>query len=143
MEAPREAVVKVPLLNELPERVGLVKELDKLENVSVTEPDMGDPVVKVGVMISSVPVDTSDLLSLPVPVKIEELSVKVLTPRLTVADEMMPEVQLRVEVWFVAKAELVTLSVDDPEEERVIVKVEVEAVGRTGVTGAVPEIGAV
>lgn len=140
MEAPREAVVKVPLLNGLPERVGLVNELDKLENVSVTEPDMGIPVVKVGVMISSEPVDTSDLLSVRVPVKIEELSVRVVTPRLTVADETKPEVQLCVEVWFVAKAELVTLSVDDPEDERVIVKVEADAVGRTDVTGAVPEI---
>lgn len=139
MEAPRETVVKVPLLNGLPERVGLVNERDELGKGSVVVPDMGEPVVKVGAMISSELVGTSDLLSLPVPVEIEELSVKVLIPRLTVADETMPEVQLFVEVWVVPKAELVTLSVDDPEDERVTVKLEVEAVGRTDVMGAVPE----
>lgn len=57
------------------------------------------------------------------PVANEEVSVKLTSPRLAVADDSIPEVQLFVEVRFVPKAELVAPMVDDPEDARVTVKV--------------------
>lgn len=64
VERPWELVGKVSL-KELPESVGLVKEPDALEKVKVFEPETGNPVVRVRVMVSPELVGASGAVGVP------------------------------------------------------------------------------